>query len=219
MPQYAYIDESGTLVEHVIMTVGLVLMSGRRTPDRISERILKTLYPHLAGNPKALGKKKMHFADMSGTVQNRVAAQLAQEKITGVINSHWHTGEEETHQILFFRYTRMVQLLLYRALEVTTGDLTVVIAEQGSPETYKAGLLADLDKIVELFRRRTGTFRKVTYELKSAQSQRGLQIADFYAGTVRKMWLESMTGVESHLCAPYKHVQHQIKLEEYFELE
>lgn len=161
----------------------------------------------------------MHFADMSGTVQNQVASQLAHENITGVINSHWHTGEEETHEILFSRYTRMVQLLLYRALELTTGDLTVVIAEQGSPETYKTSLFDDLDKTVELFRRRTGHFRKVTFELKSAQSQRGLQIADFYAGTVRKMWLESMTGVETHLCAPYRHMQHQIKLEDYFELE
>lgn len=219
MASYAYIDESGTLVEHEIMTVSLVLLAGRRTPDRISERILKLLYPHLASNPKALGKKKLHFADMSGTVQNQVASQLAEEKITGVINSHWHTCEEETHQVLFARYTRMAQLLLYRALEMTTDDLTVIIAEQGSPETYKTALFADLEKTVELFRRRTGTFRKVNFELKSAQSLRGLQIADFYAGAVRKMWLESMTGVETHLCAPYRHVQHQIKLEEYFELE
>jgi hypothetical protein len=219
MANFAYIDESGTLVEHEIMTVSLVLLGGRRTPDRISERILKVLYPHLAEDAKALGKKKMHFADMSGKVQNQVASQLAQEKISGVINSHWHTDEEETHPTLFPRYTRMVQLLLYRALEMTTGDLTVIIAEQGSPETYKTALFADLEKTVELFRRRTGVFRKVTFELRSAQSLRGLQIADFYAGAVRKMWLESMTGVETHLCVPYRHVQHQIKLEDYFELE
>ena len=216
MSQFAYIDESGTLVEQQIMTVSLVLLSGRRTPDRIAERILKLLYPHLASNPKALGKKKLHFCDMSSTVQNQVAAQLAQEKITGVINSHWHTGLEETHQILFSRYTRMTQLLLYRALEMTSGDLIVVIAEQGSPETYKTALFEDLQKTVDLFRRRTGTFRKVTFELNSAQSLRGLQIADFYAGAVRKMWLESNTGVETHLCAPYRLVQHQIKLEDYF---
>lgn len=215
---YAYIDESGTLVEHEVMTVSLVLLSGRRTPDRISERILKVLYPHLAGNPKALGKKKMHFADMREEVQNQVATQLAQEKIAGVINSHWHTGAEEAHQILFSRYTRMVQLLIYRALEMTIGPLTVVIAEQGSPETYKSALFADLEKTVELFRRRTGSFRKVDFELDSAQTLRGLQIADFYAGAVRKMWLESMTGTDTHLCAPYRHIQHQVKLEDYFEL-
>ncbi len=219
MGSYAYIDESGTLIEHEIMTVSLVLVGGRRTPDRISERILKLLYPHLANDLKALGKKKLHFADMSGTVQNQVAAQLAQEKISGVINSHWHTRQEEPHQVLFSRYTRMTQLLIYRALEMTIGDLTVVIAEQGSPETYKAGLFADLEKTVDLYYRRTGIFRKVTFELKSAQSHRGLQIADFYAGAVRKMWLESITGVETQLCAPYRLVQHQIKLEDYFELD
>lgn len=219
MSNYAYIDESGTLVEHEIMTVSLVLVAGRRTPDRISERILKLLYPHLADDPKTLGKKKMHFADMSGRVQDQVAGQLAQEKIFGVINAHWHSEKEETHQVLFSRYTRMVQLLLYRALEMTSGDLTVIIAEQGSPESYRTALFADLAKTVDLFRRRTGTFRKVSFELKSAQSQRGLQIADFYAGAVRKMWLETMTGVESHLCKPYRHIQHQIKLEDFFELE
>jgi len=216
---FAYVDESGTLIEHEIMTVSLVLLEGRRAPERISERILELLYPHLADDPRALGKKKMHFADMTGDVQNIVAGQLAQENIVGVINSHWHTNEEEKHYTLFSRYTRMVQILLYKALERTEGDLTVVIAEQGSPDTYRAALFADLDKTVELYKQRTGKYRKVTYELKSAQTHRGLQLADFYAGTVRKMWLESKSGVETHLCSPYKHVQHQIQLEDYFEFE
>jgi hypothetical protein len=216
---FAYVDESGTLIEHEIMTVSLVLLDGRRAAEHISERILEQLYPHLADNPKALGKKKMHFADMTGDVQNVVATQLAQENIAGVINSHWHTGKEESHQTLFSRYTRMVQILLYKALGVTKGDLKVVIAEQGSPATYRVAFFADLDKTVELYRQRTGTYRKVTYELKSAQTHRGLQLADFYAGTVRKMWLESKSGVETRLCTPYRHVEHQISLEDYCEFE
>lgn len=219
MGNFAYIDESGTLIEHEIMTVSLVLLAGRRAPDRIADHILKQLFPHLAKDAKTLGKKKMHFADMTSEVQNQVASQLAKENIVGVINSHWHTASEETHHTLFSRYTTMVQILLLKALELTEGDLTVVIAEQGSPETYKTAFFADLSKVVTLYRQRTGIYRKVAFELKSAQTHRGLQIADFYAGTVRKMWLESRTGVEPHLCAPYKHVEHQLQLEDYFEFE
>lgn len=39
--------------------------------------------------------------------------------------------EEEAHSVAFARYTRMVQLLLYRALELKTGEMRVIIAQQG----------------------------------------------------------------------------------------
>ena len=219
MPIYGYIDESGTLVEQQVMTVSLVLLDGRRTADRITERILKELFPHLAGSVKDLNKKKLHFTDMQEPTQNLVASHLAKEKISGVINSHWHSNASETHQELFSRYTKMVQLLLYKGLEMTSGDLQIVIAEQGSPDTYKGKLFGDLGKTVELYRRRTGAYRSVGFELKSAQTVRGLQIADFYAGTVRKMWLEGLQGLESKASAPYRHVEHQIRLENYIDLE
>jgi hypothetical protein len=195
------------------------LLDGRRSADRISERILKALYPHLASDLKALNRKKLHFADMPDSVQNLVARQLADEKISGVLNSHWHNSDVESHQVLFARYTKMLQLLVYRALEMTDGPLTVIIAEQGSPETYKSQLFADLQKTVETFRKRKNTFRTATFELRSAQSLRGLQLADFYAGTVRKMWLESATGIESRVCSPYRYIEHQIRLEDYIDLD
>jgi hypothetical protein len=217
MPIYGYIDESGTLVEQQVMTVGLVLLDGRRSADRIAERILKELYPHLTELPKELGKKKLHFADMQEATQIKVARHLAQEKLCGVINSHWHSSESETHQILFSRYTMMIQLLLYKGLELTSGDLQLVIAEQGSPEIYKGKLFADLDKTVELYRRRTGVYRKVGFELNSAQIVRGLQLADFYAGTVRKMWLEGLQGREAKASAPYRQIEHQITLADYID--
>jgi hypothetical protein len=219
MSTHAFIDESGTLVEHKIMTVSLVLLEGRRSAERICQRILKELYPHLAHDPKALNRKQMHFADMPDSTQNQVARHLAAAKISAVINSHWHSGEDETHQILFTRYTKMVQLLIYRALEATTGDLTVIIAEQGSPESYRTIFFSDLQKTVDLYRRRSGQFRAVDFDLKSTKTVRGLQLADFYAGTVRKMWLESSNGAETHVCTPYRHVQNQITLENYIDLE
>lgn len=218
MSNYAYIDESGTLVEHQVMALSLILLDGRRSADRIAERVLRSLYPHLARNAKALDRKVLHFTDMPDPVQNQVARQLAKEKISGVINSHWHSADTETHQILFTIYTKMLQLLVYRALEMTTGKLTVIIAEQGSPETYKAQLFSELQRTVEVFQKRKSVFRPVQFELRSAQSLRGLQIADFYAGAVRKMLIESATGVDNNLCSPYQYVQHQINLEDYIDL-
>ncbi len=64
MATYGYVDESGTLVEQKVMTISLVLLDGHRTAHHITDRILKELFPHLAKDPKVLGKKKLHFADM-----------------------------------------------------------------------------------------------------------------------------------------------------------
>ena len=219
MPYYAYIDESGTLSEHQVMTVSLVLLEGRRTADRAHLKILKELYPHLANDLKALGGKKLHFADMPDHVQNQVANQLASERVTAVINSHWHTMDEEAHSTSFGRYTKMVQLLLYRALELTTGEMKVIIAQQGGWETYEKPFLAEIHKAIELFSKRKHEFRAVDYQLKPAHTVCGLQLADFYAGTVRKMFLDSLDGLDTHLSSPYDLVQHQISLEDFIDLE
>lgn len=220
MPYYAYIDESGTLAEHQVMTVSLVLFDGRRTADRAHLKILKDLHPHLAHDLRALGHKKLHFTDMPDHVQNQVASHLAQESIAAVINSHWHNLEEEPHSAVFGRYTRMVQLLLYRALELTNGEMKVIIAQQGGWETYEDSFLAEVRKAAELFSvRNKHVFRAVDYQLKPAHTVCGLQLADFYAGAVRKMLLESLTGRASHLSSPYDRVQHQIRLEDFIDLE
>lgn len=217
MTIYGYVDESGTLVEQRVMTVSLVLLEGRRAADHMSERILKELFPHLVKTPKVLGKKILHFTDMQESTQNHVASQLATQKISAVINSHWHIYGSETHQESFSRYTRMVQLLLYQGLEMTSGDFHLIIAEQGSPESYQAKLFADLGKTVSLHKKRTGNYRNVRFELKSAQTVRGLQLADFYAGTVRKMWLEGLQGFEANNSMPFRHLEHQITLKTYID--
>jgi hypothetical protein len=219
MPHYAYIDESGTLSEHQVMTVSLVLFEGRRTADRAHHKILKELYPALANNSKALAAKKLHFTDMPSHIQNKVATHLASEQISAVINSHWHNTNEEGHGTSFARYTKMVQLLLYKALEMTTGEMNVIIAQQGGWETYEKSFLSEVNKATELFSRRNKQFRSVSYELKPAHSVCGLQLADFYAGTVRKMFLDSLAGLEIHLSSPYDLVQHQISLEDFIDLE
>lgn len=220
MPNYAYIDESGTQPEHQVMTVSLVLLNGRRAAERAHLRILKGLYPYLAGDPKALSKKKLHFCDMPDDIQNKVARHLASEPICAVINSHWHNSKDEPHEVIFGRYTKMVQLLVYRALELTSGKLTVVIAQQGGWETYENSFLGNVRRTAELFSKRNkSVFRYVEYHLEPAQTVYGLQLADFYAGTVRKMFLDSLEGLESHLSSPYDQVKHQIIWENYIELE
>jgi hypothetical protein len=220
MVHYAYIDESGTQPEHQVMTVSLVLVNGRRAAERVHLRVLKELHPHLVHEAKALSKKKLHFSDMPDDIQIVVARHLAQEQILSVINFYWHNGEDEPHEVIFGRYTRMVQLLLYRALELTTGELRVVIAQQGGWETYETPFLAEIEKSAKLFSKRNKqVFRQIDYELKPAQSVCGLQLADFYAGTVRKMFIDSLTGLEGHLSSPYSQVQHQISLEDFIDLE
>jgi len=162
-----------------------------------------------------LNKKTLHFTDATKQVQNQVGLCLARENIRATVISHWYSGTEESHKVRFSRYAKMLQLLLWDALDQTSGDIVLVIAEQGSSEDYQAALYADLAKTIELFRKRTGPFRKVTIQLRSAQTNQGLQIADFYAGTVRKMWLEIKMGIEADQSAPYKHVKNQIKLESF----
>jgi hypothetical protein len=167
-----------------------------------------------------MGSKKLHFADMPDHIRNQVANHLAQEKITAVVSSHWHNSEDTPHGTIFGRYTKMVQLLLYRALELTTGDVRVTIAQQGGWETYEEPFLAQVCKSAELLSKRNKhVFRVVDYQLKPAQSVCGLQLSDFYAGTVRKMFLDSLTDVVSHLSSPYSQVQHQISLEDFTDLE
>lgn len=219
MPFYAYIDESGTLSEHQVMTVSLVLFEGRRAADRAHHKILQQLYPHLANDRKALGSKKLHFTDMADHTQIAIASQLAEERISAVINSHWHNTDDEAHGTVFARYTKMVQLLLFRALELTTGEIKVIIAQQGGWETYEKPFIADVRKAAELYSKRHHTFRTVDYELKPANTVSGLQLADFYAGTVRKMFLDSLAGLETHLSSPYAQVHHQIRLEDFIDLE
>lgn len=83
-----------------------------------------------------------------------------------------------------------------------------MIAQQGGWETYRMNFLFDLAKAVDLFCKRKKVHRAVSYELKSAHLSSGLQLADFYAGTVRKMLLGSMTGLTADCCTPYDQVQH-----------
>lgn len=216
---YAYIDEAGTQPEHRVMTVSLVLFNGRRAAERIHARILKALHPRLAHNQKALSKKTLHFFDMPGTVQTSVAKYLAQEQIAALIYCHWHNSDDEPHEVIFNRYTQMVRLLVYRALEITTGKMTVVIAQQGGWETYERHFFAEVDKAAKLFSdRNKNVFRTVDYQLKPAQSVCGLQLADFYAGTVRKMYLDTHSGLKADLSSPYDQVQHQITLENFIDL-
>jgi hypothetical protein len=220
MTFHAYIDESGTRIEHQVMTVSLVLLEGRRTAERIHTRVLKELYPHLAETPKLLAQKKLHFTDMSDEDRIVVASQLAGDNVSAVINSHFHVVEDEPYEVFFARYTHMVKLLLYKGLEFSDGELILTIAQQGGWETYRTAFLGDVRKVVDLYIKRSGTFRTVDMELRSAQTSQGLQLADFYAGAVRKMYLDGLNhGLNPDQSGPYERVKHQISLEDYIGLE
>jgi hypothetical protein len=75
-------------------------------------------------------------------------------------------------------------------------------------------------KVAELYSKRNKhVFRAISYELKPAQSVGGLQLADFYAGCVRKMFMDSLDGLEAHSSNPYNQLRHQIRLEDFIDTE
>jgi hypothetical protein len=140
---------------------------------------------------------------------------LAKEKITVVIALHWHSGEDEPHEVVFARYTKLVELLLYTALDLTSGKMTLVIAKQGGWETYAETFLAELRNCAELFCRRKKLYRSIDYELRSAQQVRGLQLADFYAGAGRKFLLDSLSDSGFRSRNPFDRIEHQILWADY----
>ncbi len=220
MTKYAYIDESGTQAEHKIMTVSMVICDGRRVAGRVHARILGGMYRHKGLNLKALSKKQLHFADMSEQHRNSVARQLSRESINAVITSYWHQSDRDAHDVIFAHYTRMTQILIYRVLELTTGKLVIIVAQQGGWENYQQSFITKIKQAAELYSKRNqNVFRKVEYYVKPANTVPGLQLADFYAGAVRKMFLDCLNGLESHLSDPYRQIQHQIALENYIDLE
>ncbi len=206
MPKYAYIDESGINYHEIVMTVSIFILEGSRSARSVQMIALKSLFGRQLLNQidKLSKKHRLHFSDMSNQDKLTVGGYFRQANIACYASCYWHKGGVKNHETRFAIYKALVKLCLCRALE-DHKDLIVAVAKQGGWQSYKHSFLGELKEIPE-FVRKDDTFCKAKFELASAANP-GVQIADFYAGTIRH-FLKSGQIIK---CAPaYDLIKHQI---------
>ena len=190
MPQYAYIDESGTMDYQEVMTVAMVVFEGVNSAAKLHEHVMAAVNPQYLQLVRKLKKERrqvsewpnLHFADMDQRSKHTAATRMAKANLTVFTGSHWHCAVPATHDDRFAIYTELVKLTISKAFG-NHKDLIVAIGKQGGWQKYERGFFAKLRLIPEQFTRK-GTYRNADFVLVSATKQ-GIQIADFYAGAVR----------------------------------
>jgi len=209
--RYAFIDESGTLQHHEVMTVALIVLDGVRAADKIHLRLVKSLSiaPSQKHGRMALDewneKQQIHFTDMDEGHQLSIGTELGKANISVFIASHWRTKESVTHEHRFGVYKQLVKTTI-RAAFGTFDDLVVAIAKQGGWEAYGKPLIEELRLLPGEFMS-AGMYRKGTFFLSSG-AKPGPQIADFYASASRHFLL---ARTDASLAKSYERIQHQIR--------
>lgn len=191
MPQYAYIDESGTMNHQCVMSVAMVMLQGANSAQRLHDQIMTTLNPDHIRVVNRLKKNRMplpslHFADMTLEQKRAVAKRLARANVT-VFTAHIRHEQVKSHTERFFTYKELVKACVRNALE-TNVELVIGIAKQGGWQKYEQDFCAELREIPEEFAR-SGNFRKAEFQLLSA-TKPGVQLADFYVGAVREFAMD-----------------------------
>jgi hypothetical protein len=209
---HAYIDESGTLDHQEVMTVALVVVEGAYSAQSIHKEAIRALNPKWFTKSRQSTNIQLHYADMLKDHKLSVGKVFGQKPIDCFISCFYHDGNlksgEERHGI----YTQLVKSCLIQAYDVYN-DLVIVVEKQGGADSYKAALMAVLNVIPELFRKR-GRFCTGKFELKSG-SRPGLQLADFYAGATRDFLLAHKDRSLSNAYELVKHQIREIKIESY----
>ncbi len=189
MNHFAYIDESGTRDDQLVMTVGLVVLQGQFASNKLRNRISAELTSAPRNENKAGRALQLHYCDMGAEDRTKVAKLLEVEKIHCYASYHYHEGEKK-HEERFQIYTEMLKSCIRRCL-VDYESLEIVLAAQGGANSYRADLLRDLEDIEDEMRQKR-LYRKVRYDMKT-NANSGIQIADFYAGTVRDYFIGQLT--------------------------
>ena len=209
MQHYAYIDESGTKDDQEIMTVALVLFEGAFIAHKVHKLLTRELFPNCSKPDKKRKKPSgLHYADMNDKNQNqRLSAGeiLAKQSIQCFASCFYHDGTEKSHEQRFEIYTSLIKICLKDALDFHQ-HLDVTIAQQGNWESYEGPLTNQLDAIVAEQSARLG-FRKASFGFESA-AKPGIQIADFYAGSIRGHLLKHK---DSSLGASFELIEHQVR--------
>jgi len=215
MTKHCFIDESGTMDHQGLMSVALITLEGVNSAQRLHDQIMTALAPGYLARVKQLKKERksthlpqLHYADMSSEQKRTVGARLGQAKITVYSAHHFH-ADEKTYDERFAIYTELVKICVQKALSEHT-ELVISIAKQGGWQKYENDFCAVLRNIAEEFCR-AGDYRRATFQLLSAVKP-GIQLADFYVGTVR-----DFVANEPALM-PYDLVQEQILCREIYVL-
>ena len=83
MPKYAYIDESGTREYQRVMVVSLIVLEGKRTAEKLHEKVMCTLFQDYVER-RRLHKKgaihklpHLHYAEMLRADRERIGKKLS----------------------------------------------------------------------------------------------------------------------------------------------
>jgi hypothetical protein len=210
--KYAYIDESGTREYQKIMAVSLIVLEGRRTAEKLHEKIMCELYPDYLQRRQRFRRREiqslpdLHYAQMNPQQKEKVAVRLGSTKLSAFVTYHYHDGSATEHQERFRIYTGLVKEVIRLAVG-EHNELSVCVAQQGGWQGYKQALELDL-KSLERVETGGKAYRKLDITLEPAR-RAGIQLADFYAGTCRDYLLNP--DDESNL-AHYRSIEPQTKL-------
>lgn len=210
MTLQGYIDESGTMARDEVLAIGLVLCSGKKKAERVHFKVSQKLFPYLVNKPKLLSARDLHFCRMSEAFIEQTAIILKDEPIQAFVTYRYHDEEPDSFGRLMQHYKTMVKQVIYQALEHTSEDLEIVLGDMGQKRKFEKDLCAEIESVAELFSaRHNGVFRKVSCSIASARVK-GIQLADFYTGSTRRMILQLGREREAGTSAPFNHLDKQI---------
>jgi hypothetical protein len=186
--KYAYIDESGTREYQGVMTVALIVLEGRRTAEKLHEKVMCTLFEDYIEKRKLFKKKAihrlpyLHYTEMSRNHRERVGVKLAAASVSAYVSYYWHDGKATKHEQRFEIYTNLVKESILLATR-DHNELSVTVAQQGGWQGYERQFEQQL-KALEYDHTNGRMYRRLTIKLNSARHP-GIQLSDFYAGVSR----------------------------------
>jgi hypothetical protein len=207
MLRYAYIDESGTREYQKVMTVALVLLDGKRTAERIIDKLGALFHADHAKRSRRRNSTDLHYANLSRADRERLANELANARISAFVSYYWHDGKAAKHQQRFAIYASLVKETIQLAL-ANSPQLSVTIAQQGGWRGYERAFESSLKLLEHNHTTGSETYRKLEIDLQPARRP-GVQLADFYAGACREYLLDPdcpTTGT------PFRSIKHQVEL-------
>jgi hypothetical protein len=205
MAYHAYIDESGTMEDQIIMTVAMVVLEGARSGQRLHRRAAEKLFPIPKIRAKSqreewFAKVALHYADMKHSEKLMTAEVFGRSALKMFVAHHAHDERTKDHAFKFSIYRNLVCQVLSASFN-HYDDLEISVAKQGGWQDYERDFINELRALSEHL-----PGHKTKIRLSSA-AKHGIQIADFYAGVSRDYLLaDSPATSTSH----YELVRHQI---------
>jgi hypothetical protein len=210
MTIYGYIDESGTMARDQVFAICLVLCSGRNKADRFHYKVAQALRPEHNDKPKILTATDLHFCKMSEQFIEKTASVLKHESIQAFVSYRYHDSETENFSGMIWHYTAMARQVIYQALEQNEQEIEIMLGSMGQKKKFENSLCSEIASVTDLFSKRNrGAFRKVSCSIASANIK-GIQLADFYAGSTRRMILALDGNQEPENSSPFEHLEKQI---------